>query len=402
MLGASAVIIAQIWRIENEPTQALLAGALALAHPFGADMWSFRLAPISFALALLSSLVALLLLRRTHSGYWLPVALFIASAGIYQTNINPLIIVVLFGILTDLLRPRAEETDKPPLRSWWAIVACILCSLALYLVANKIIMTVLKQPAEQRAGLLQLAEIAGRSGEVLNQLRRVLYGERQLGTGLLSAVQITLLLLGLGLVVARSVRSRAPRMIAWTLLIIGSALLATVGIVAMTRVFWPTPRVLTGAGFFWAGVFVVTSMLAGSRARNVSFVLAALLWIGWAGVDHRASDEQHRVNMRDMLRMSRVIGRLESHPGGASIHRVVIVNGPNGYGDMKTIIGDLNISAFFKDWSWAGLIAEAGGPPMIQPTIDDESHARTLCAQAGRWPAVDSVLIDKDVGIVCF
>jgi hypothetical protein len=106
--------------------------------------------------------------------------------------------------------------------------------------------------------------------------------------------------------------------------------------------------------------------------------------------------------MRDLLRMSRVVGRLEALPASADLQRIVIVNGPNGYGDMKTVLGDLNISAFFKSWSWAGLTVEAGGWPMTEANGVDVERAAARCRGSGKWPASDSVAIEGELGIACF
>ena len=106
--------------------------------------------------------------------------------------------------------------------------------------------------------------------------------------------------------------------------------------------------------------------------------------------------------MRDLLRMTRVLARLEHLPGASSVHRMFVAGAPNGYGDMKTLTGDLNLSAFGVTWSWAGLVAEAGGPWVTQATEDDRAHATAYCATAGKWPAESAVKVDADLAIVCF
>ncbi len=402
LLAAAAVVTVRIWDLQGSPGTALMAGAIALVHPFAADSWSFRLAPIFFALALLPALVAVLLLRRTSSGFLLPIALIASSLAIYQVNLNPLLVVILLGAALDLARvPAGSGEVRTVLKVWLVLLACVAVSTALYLAFNKLVLLATGIPPEARAGLVSLADLPGRLREIAALLPKLLFKERQLGTGLLGALQISLLALTLSVAILRGLAERSARKLAWIVALLGLAFLCIVGIVGLLRVFWPTPRVLTAAGFFWAGVLALTSVCAEPRARAAALGLGGLLLLGYAGIDHRASADQQRVNLRDQLTMSRVIARLERLPGAAGVRRAYLVGGPKAYGDT-TVAGDLNNSALGVTWGFAGLVAEAGGPWLEHPRFEDGPKAAAHCAHAGRWPAEDSLAIEGDLAIVCF
>ncbi len=400
LFAGCGVLLARIWRIESWPAGAALAGAVAFTHPFFADLWSFRLAPVSLALALVPALVALELARRERARPILSALLFCASLGVYQLALDGAAVALCIAALADLARAPAGERAWHTLRPTLRAAACALAGAAAYLVLDRLVREIAHVPAEHRAGLVALAQLPERAGAVMQQLWRVLFAERQLGMGLLAALQLLLLALGL-----TSAMRRARATLAFALALIALlplALASTVGLVGLARDFWPSPRTLVAAGFFWAGALALAALSESALTRKVALVLGGLVWLGQAGIAHRAADEQHRLNQRDLLRMSRVLGRLEALPGAAAVRRLAIHDGPNSYGDFKTVTGDLNVSALYKPWSWAGLAAETGGAPLEPTRAEDVASAAQRCVGAPRWPASGAVFIEGELAIVCF
>jgi hypothetical protein len=287
-------------------------------------------------------------------------------------------------------------------RVWLVILGCVALALALYFAAQKLVLLALAVAPEARAGFVPLRELPHRAREVLRVLPRLLYREPHLSTPLLGALQVGLLALALLGAALRSAAERSARPIAWTAALAFAALLSVVGVAALVHIFWPVPRVLTAAGFFWGGLVALSCVQSSGVLRRAALLAGALLWLGSAGIDHHAAADQLRANTRDLLRMGRLAGRLETLPGASGLKRIAVVGAAGTYPDLATATWDLNLSAFGTTWSWAGLLAEAGGPSLTLSTDDDRARAAAYCARAGKWPAPDALAVEGELAIACF
>ena len=402
LLAVVAAVTARLWDLESRPSS-LVACALCFVHPYGAEMWSFRLAPIHYSISLLLAFSGAALLRRGRGMIALPIALIAFSLSVYQVSLNPLLVAVALGVCLDLARVGGGRDELLlVIRVWATVLLAIAAACLLYLGANELVLRVLAISPEARNGFVAAGDAPARAAEIARQLPRLLFKERQLGTGLLGALQLALLLLALALAAARARAERSFGKLALTAVLLAAALLAVVGIVGVVRVFWPAPRTLTAVGFYWGGVLALASVLAGPRLRLLVVGAGALLLLGYAGIDHRAAAEQVRINARDLARAGRILERFEQHPRYSELQRIALVHPPMSYGDLHTVTGDLNTSALAVAWSQSAVFEEAAGRPFGIATEQDRSGAQKLCAAAPRWPAQGSVTIEGPVGIVCF
>src|SRR5207237_39976 len=135
------------------------------------------------------------------------------------------------------------------------------------------------------------ADIPARLREIGRLLPRLLVRDRELGAPLLGGLQVLLLAAALLL----AARARKPSISA----LLAVALASVIGIVGLVKIFWPTPRVLTAMGFFWGGVVAVCFRLAPPRAQKIVLALGGLLAFAFAAIDHKAMNEQARLNQHD-------------------------------------------------------------------------------------------------------
>ena len=396
LLALTAVWLLQVWQVSPTPV-ALLSAALIFVHPNLAETFTFRFTPVFFAVAMVLGLGGLLLARR---GRWIGGGLLIAvSFSVYQVTLNTLVTVLAIGVVLDCVR--GELPAPRVLRTWARPAAVVGVATVGYLVLQRLAAAVLGSSVQgNRARFLSLGELPGRIASLGSVFRRVLGADPVLSTRLLHTLQLVLLGAVLVAIVAGLGRRRRWAEAATALAGVAVALVAVVGVIALLAEFWPSPRVLTAAGVFWAGLLLVLAASLGDRWRWLPGAAAVVLLLGYAGIDHRVASDQARLNVRELALASRIVGRLESTPGWASVERVAIL------GRARAVPGipqefDVNPSALEVPWSRVMLLREVTDRRLEPPTAAELERAGRRCAAAEPWPAPDSVSIDGALAVVC-
>ena len=402
LLAAAAVLLVRVWDLEGEGPLPFVIAPLAFIHPFSSETWSFRIAPIYFAIAMALALGGLWLIRRGRGRTLVGAALIVASLSVYQVGLNPLLVAIGIGACLDLWRVGSDrEAVRATLRVWLLTFAIVLAACLAYFALMKLLLLALGIGAEQRAGFLQVEDVAWRAKQVWRLLPRLLGRDAQLGSPLQGALQLGLLALALGLAAVKA-RGEGVAKAGLTLLLLFLSLLAVIGLHAALGHFQPWPRSLTGAGLFWSGVVALAWLLAGARLRGLALGAALLLGFGYLGVQHRVAAEQLRLNAREQLLASRILERLEANAQGGGVRRMVTIGHAPAWPDLETAGGDLNVSALFIPWSQAALVAEVSGRPLGPASDADRALAGSRCALAPKWPADGAVAVEGELGIVCF
>jgi hypothetical protein len=396
LLALAAVWLLQIWAVPPAPV-AVLCAALVFVHPNLAETFSFRFTPIFFAVAMVLGLGGLLLARR---GRWVPGGLLIAASfTVYQVTLNTLLTVLALGVALDCVRGAAPA--RRVLRDWSAPAAVVGVAAVGYLVVQRLATGVLGSSVQgDRSRFLSLDALPRRIDSLAVVFRRVLGADHVLSTHLLHLLQVLVLGAALVAVVASLGRRRRWSEAALAVVGVAAALVAVVGVIALLAEFWPSPRVLTAAGVFWAGALLILGASLGSRWQWLAGAAAAVLLLGYAGLDHRVASDQTRLNVRELALANRIVERLESLPGWAGLERVAIV------GRGRAVPGipqefDVNPSALSVEWSQVNLLREVTDRRLGEPTAEERERAARRCAAAEAWPSAASVSIEGPLGVVC-
>ena len=396
LLALAAVWLLQIWDVPPAPV-ALLCAALVFVHPNLAETFTFRFTPVFFAVAMVLGLGGLLLARR---GRWIRGGLLIgASFTVYQVTLNTLLTVLALGVVLDCVRGTAPA--RRVLRAWAAPAAVVGVAAVGYLVVQRLATALLGSSVQgDRSRFVALDGLPGRIDSLGIVFRRVLGADPVLSTRLLHVLQLLLLGAVLVTVLLSLGRRRRWSEAALAAVGVGVALVAVVGVIALLAEFWPSPRVLTAAGIFWAGMLLVLGASLGGRWQWLPGAGAAVLLLGWAGVDHRVASDQVRLNIRELALANRIVLRLESLPGWERVERVAIV------GRGRAVPGipqefDVNPSALSVEWSQVSLLREVTDRRLGEPTAEERERATRRCAAVEAWPSAASVTIEGPLGVVC-
>ena len=396
LLALAAVWLLQIWAMRPGPV-GLLCAALVFVHPNLAETFSFRFTPVFFAVTMVLGLGGLLLARR---GRWIPGGLLIAASfTVYQVTLNTLLTVLALGVVLDCVRGAAPA--RSVLRSWAAPAAVVGVAAVGYLVAQRLATARLGSSVQgDRSRFLSLDALPGRIHSLALVFRRVLGADPVLSTRLLHVLQMLVLVAALTAALASLGRRRRWSEAALAVVGVGVALVAVVGVIALLAEFWPSPRVLTAAGVFWAGMLLVLGAGLGGRWRWLPLAVAAVLLLGYAGVDHRVASDQIRLNVRELALANRIVQRLESLPGWEGLERVAIV------GRERAVPGipqefDVNPSALSVEWAQVSLLREVTDRRLAEPTAEERERAARRCVAVETWPSAASVTIEGPLGVVC-
>lgn len=407
LCGVAGLALVRLWGLEDEPAPAqVLVAALPFVHPVAFELWTFHIMPPYVVLAQGLALWGLwLVLREDAPRPWAGVALLVAALGIYQVALNVALVVLALGGALGLSRhPPGSAERRRLLRSHLGALALLVLACAIWAVINKSLLLAFHLAPEWRNGLWDGHAAAARLREVARTLARVAFRERQLGTPLLGALQLSLVALAAGGVAWRTRGQRALRELALTLALFAAALLSVVGILALVKDFQAPPRTLLGAGYLWAGALALAVRAgAAPRFRRAALAVGTLCLLGSIGVDHRAAEELGRLNQRDLQVAARVLARFEAEPAYARMRRVVTVGHSINSEGLPTVAAFVAPSALAISWSQAPLFSELADRHFDDATEADVAAAAQLCREAPRWPAAGSTSITADgLGVVCF
>ncbi|MBN1203337.1 MAG: glucosyltransferase domain-containing protein [Myxococcaceae bacterium] len=402
LFAFASVLLARIWRITHERWLPFLVGPLIFAHPYFAEVWTFRGVPFLFCVSLVPSLLAL---ERTRTEGWrglrIAVPLMVFALSVYQLAFNPLVATLLLGVALDVGRTgREKEALKRTLRSWLPALCMVPLSSITYMLVNVVIQKLLSVPRLERAALLPLADVPRRWVEV-KQLYSHLLRDEVLSTPLLTGLGLGVLGAVTLLTALLAWRHRAPGKGLVMLLLSGASLACIAGLLVIVKVWGTSPRTLNALAFVIGGHLSLAYVLLSARLRGLVLLTASLLLVGFMGLSQQVTAGQLRVNEIDRTTAARVLQRLELLPGFQELRHIVFVNHTTWY-PVALTVGDTNNSALGIPWGQVGLMSEISGRRFLEVTEARRAELAPRCEALPRWPDERSVWVEGDTAVICF
>lgn len=403
--------VARFWEVHGNGWLPVAAASIVANHPYTCEIFTFRVGVslAAFVLALLSLLLFLASRPRRH--LLLGAVVFALALLLYQIALHFALMIVLMGAAIALCRHLQNRPARRPLLENRNIrlLLFIVFGGILYVLAG-VLFGRLIGIDNVYFGILPPSGILPRLAEATAYILKTFARPNVLVP---PAIQVTFglvvgcLMIGLIRVASRQpVRGSSFGLAVCIVLLLGCALLWSIGVFLFIEGWWPVPRSMAHVGIFWAGCLVLAALTMPLRSVTVGLSAAAVVTlISFVGVNEHILNEQHRLNRRDLLQADRIIARLEALPGFDAIRRVAFVGGRAWYpiGLQRTQWGDLNISAFGTPWSQVNLLREASGYNLLWSKDPQETAAaEAYCAGAEPWPAQGSVALRGDVAFICF
>lgn len=373
------------------------------AYPYFTEYFTFRQAAYNEAFYLIFTLAHLqafarLDLSRTplskenRGAFLVSVAWLLLAMGGHQITLGMSASIIYAIVLSTEEFKHADFSTR--LRLLCRALLSPAVALVCYLILYKLLKMTAPQNVDPRGNMLPLSAIPERLADLWHLSGKIfLQGEPTV-----SALAKGLLAIGVLVPFAATLFKSPGRLIFWTLGLVGLILLAMLPL-AVSGVWWPVPRTLSGLGFVFGPM--AASLLAIAEVRRpvvaLPWICASLLL---AFNSAAMLQQQQRLNRWDLSRAQLIVHDIQLRYGKTPLMPIALAGASYTYPRaLSTSDGDLNASAFVKPWSLEGLLSEASGDRIeVEKTAEE---AQRMCADRPHWPDHDAIFDTAGRIFVC-
>ncbi|MGJ7519662.1 glucosyltransferase domain-containing protein [Variovorax sp. LT1P1] len=420
--SALVVAILRFVGVVNSPA-AVLAGPLMVAHPYLAEILTFRMVLPGYCIAAALSILAFEMAADCRSDARRYLTSFLAVSGmllIYQGFLNYLAAAIafcfLFGAFERARIGRNAASAAEHYRRAFALSVICVASAAFFLLAIYILKRLGVMEPTGRANFIGWKEVPLRLELIGELLARVYWKGEPIFPRWLKAIAL-LGIFASGIcalyVFSKSVISRQDGFKSALALLLSILLLipVTVGVIAPFKEWWPVPRVLPQVPviyglllvFLYPGVIEIAKIVGSNLSTKAFFVVAVVLVASFVVINNQIFADQKRLNAWDGFEANRVVARIERLTGFKSDSQPIYVGGGSWRhsATLNTIQGDMNISAFAPENSKVPLLIEVSGYNFKSASGDEIVAGREHCARARAWPHEESISAINGLVVVC-
>lgn len=389
-----------------------LIGAIIVSHPYLTEIFTFRMALPAQSVALFFSIIAIEAIQVNYRK-WTNVALsllaMLAMLLTYQSFLNQIAVTLVFTYLYMLLSIPAKtnhiEGSKSNYRKIITLGSIIVAATLLFLVLLKISRW-FGIKTEVRTGLIPSDLWLTRANQLYSALIKIYWENEPIFPHPLKLLTAFLLIISLFIFIIRilSIAGIKNKILAILALVALAPL--SIGATLLANEWWPVPRVIAHVSMILGLSLIITQANLPDRVKDRYNKLIAIpqlaLFFGFVLISNQVFTDQFRINTWDRATANRIVARLEAMPGFERVKYISIQGGSWGYhNQIRTMQGDMNISAFFPWYSQAALVSEATGY-MFKPALKERlKFGEKYCEQTDSWPALSSIIIHEDLAVVC-
>jgi protein-S-isoprenylcysteine O-methyltransferase Ste14 len=180
----------------------------------------------------------------------------------------------------------------------------------------------------------------------------------------------------------------------------------SLGVIIPFGDWWPVPRVIAHVSVIIGLLFMVgdlcyarvsTGVLGGATTLARVVMVSAFVLIG-----NQIFSDQLRINQWDRNMANRIVARLEMSPGFEDMRYLHISGGHWGFpAGLRTVMGDMNISAFSPSYSKFNIISDGSGYRFERAGGIKAEQGEAYCLGRLSWPHLESTTLIGDLGVVC-
>ena len=399
--AAWAITLGVIYVANNRGSTFGLAaiGAIMASHPYLTEYFTFResLVTQGSAFALIAFIFNIYL--RTppddkldrFSSYALIILLMVFLAGAQQTAFIVLGYFILAGLMVRIMERRGNFVVTRNDRVYDLLVL-YLVSAFFYVILYGLIRGLTDAPMDQRSSVIPMGGIPERIGQVGLLTKKLLFsGEPTLSLAV-KFYSFGVFLFLLIFVAFSNVKKAVLITITAILFYFGGIFL-----VSISGVWWPVPRAVYAIGFA-LGVLLILAFVNSPKKIIRLFPYAGFLAaVGMSFHSSALLYDQIRLNRWDSWVASEIANQLLriDIDGNAQI---VLVGAPWGHPiGLKTIDGDLNVSALAVPWAANHLFMETTGRKWNIGSV----ASSPVCDGVHLWPNKESIVMENSKVYVC-
>lgn len=359
-----------------------MASLLFLLHPFNVELLTFPEVNISTSVAFLLAVVAFILVTSRLGSLRAAVLVFCFALSVYQVVLN-LVVICILAFLLFRCRNWADSRIF-----FYRSTLFLLTSVGIYLLLIKGTSALTGVALEGRAVFLSGSELLDRAGSVMSATLNLLTFPTLVESSGTRFVALSLVTVCAMIYIRSNLRAERWRAVAVLPLFVGLGSVAAIGVVMAGKVWWPVPRVLASVSLILP--IVLLFAYAETQHRLERFCLIALssaLLFAYAAISYVAYHDQRTLNSLDQ-QLAREISRGVLKNSDS----VVIVNKHMRWSHgvrLRTVVGDMNISAFAVQSSYPGLFLYSTGRLLSFGKVDEAAAA--WCESVMPWPSEAAV-----------
>jgi hypothetical protein len=418
-LFLQAAIVVSILRfvgMEDSPSAGLV-GAIMIAHPYLAEALTFREGLPGYCVALIFSIMALEMAAKRPATWRTRVFSLLATVAMlltYQVFLNYFAVAIIFAFIfgqvlhnkngqslatNNVYRERAITLTVVSSISAIAFVSIIWLTKALGLTT-----------LAGRVNLVAFDKIPERIEQISSSLMRIYWSAEPVFPGWLKTLVALMLVLSVVIIFRYLLTEKSKenyiRNGFFTFLALLLLIPVSLGVIVPLVDWWPVPRVVAHVAIIIGLIFLVADSCmqdsGSSFLKSTIFLLRIVVLVGFVFISNQILADQQRINQWDKMMANRIISRLEMHPDFSNVKFVHINGGSWDFpAKLRTIQGDMNVSAFYPAWSKVPLLSEVSGYKFEKATGSKAAVGEAYCATRQPWPHAESITVDDDMAIIC-
>jgi hypothetical protein len=414
--AAFVVSILRFVGMESLPSAGLV-GAIMIAHPYLTETLTFRMDLPVNSVALLFSIIALEMATRSPATWRTRAFSLLATFAMlltYQSYLNYFAVAIIFAfIFGQVLHNRNDQslaTDN--IYRERAITLTIISSIST--IAFVLIIWLTKvlglTTLTARANFIAFDMIPERIKQIKSYLVYIYFVPEHVFHGWLKTLVALMLALSVVIIFRHLLSDKRKENYISNAFFIFLALLlllpASLGVIIPFEDWYPVPRVIAHVAIIIGLIFLVADSCmqdSGSRfLKSTIFLFRIIVLVGFILLSNQILTDQQRINQWDKMMANRIISRLEMHPNFSNVKFVHINGGSSGFpAKLRTMQGDMNVSAFSPAWSKVPLLTEVSGYRLEKAKGSRAAIGKAYCEARQPWPHAESITIDNDLAIIC-
>ncbi len=417
-LGLQAIFILSCLRLVRWRSLLVagLAGALIAAHPYVAEIFTFRMALSGYSLALFLSIVVLESIRvgaqdeRPRKAMVLATLAMFGVLLTYQVFVNYFLVLAVFcfmnGVVRNISEGRGVFVGGYYFRVAVALMIVVSVSVFFFLLFTKSVELFGIVKNSPRSSLIALSEISSRLGQAGEALSTIYWRDEPVLSAFFKRISLVVLALSFVSVLVGVVRHGS--LLAGIVLLGATAFLVpfSLGVILPFKEWWPVPRVLAHTSLVVSLMLLLAEkMKITARVVGIRFFcygLAVLAIFGYALKSSQIFADQLKINQWDRLRVNRIVARLEQNLYFKDVQFLYIHGGGWGYPEsLRSMQGDMNLSAFFPAWSKIKIFSVVSGYVFKPAEPHMQEVGRVYCEKAEKWPHESAVSIQGNLAVIC-
>ena len=377
---------------------------LSILHPYHTEILTFKGAMIIYACCMLIFVFGLEYYMLEYKNKLLILTIvFIVSIMIYQIVINYIFTIFLILLIVYITSATNEKNILQVKRRIIGLSAAGGVAIMLSGLTSAVLPRVLGIAPEGRAQLISASDVTARIHDVAKLALKVYVLDEPMISRPVKLLLLLILLISVYLISKNLLNSRHYTTCFGVLGLIALYILCTPGIIVILRAWWPVPRVINHSSFVYGALVIIA--LQNIKLIIVSrIIIASVIFVSVAFglANAQILMDQLQINRWDAMQSNRLVARLELLSQFKNAKYLYIDGGKWRYNSfLRTINGDMNMSAFYPKASKIALINHTSGYNFLPANSMKIEIGHQYCLTVAPWPASDSVTIITDLGIVC-